>query len=228
MLIRFVYIRSRNAAASGPTTSIFPSVMRRGHRRHPSSRDTRVRPPRPCPRRRAGRSGAASTGRRPRRRLRAPRARGGSASRGSGRGAAAVRPGDGRVRHRDGGRASAGRALRVGARVQEPVHDRRGERSARPTLVDRGADVRRTLHMFDRREADIERLRDVSDRLVALEVDERVRSIGRRRRTTRAPTREGPRRPHRPRPRATPALRPGGSTRGRRRTGRSHRSRARA
>ena len=26
VLIRFVYIRSRNAAASGPTTSIFPSV----------------------------------------------------------------------------------------------------------------------------------------------------------------------------------------------------------
>src|SRR5207247_11165203 len=74
-------------------------------------------------------------------------------------------------------RAGVRRALRAELPPEGRVHDLGGEDPARPSLVDRRADVRRSLHMLDGPEAAGDRVEDVPDGLVTLEIDEVPRVV---------------------------------------------------
>ena len=175
--MRFVYMRSRNAAASGPAMSILPSVdasiTPTPVRTATHSRSTAVfhRPPV------RGSTTAASTGRRSRTPRRGRRARGGSSVTCRDRTAPAVGSGGRGERHRRGWRPGVRRTLRPGAGAEGLVHDRGGQHARRAALVERGADVRRPLDVLDRAEVVLHRVQHVRDRLVALEVDEVAREI---------------------------------------------------
>ena len=155
---------------------------RRGvhHRRRPRARPrTREAPRPPCPRRRAGRSAAASTARRSRTPRRARRARSGSASRAPGRRAPrgcarrASAKETGHVRRPEGGRARARRDGRRAARRRSRIAFTFAVFPwSEPVPIGRVA-----LDMLDGAQPGSERAPEVGDRRVALEVDEHHRLV---------------------------------------------------
>ena len=83
----------------------------------------------------------------------------------------AVDAGQRRERDRRVRRPGVRRALRAGCPAEQPVHDLGGQDAAGASLVDRGADVGRTLHVLGARQSARHGVRDVGDRLVALGLD---------------------------------------------------------
>ena len=71
------------------------------------------------------------------------------------------RPASTRERHRHERRPRVRRALRAQLPAERGVHDLGGQHAARASLVDRGADVGRALHVLDAAQAAVHRLQDV-------------------------------------------------------------------
>ena len=181
-------MRFRNSAASGPCD--VDLAERRGvhQRRRPRApRGTRAAPPRPCPRRRAGSSTAASTGRRPRRRRRGRRARRASGVVADRVVAASPRSRPASAAKDDRARTAAGtwscRAAPTSAPSSAAARRRVDARGL--ALVGAGADRGVALDVLDRAQAGADGPARVGHGGVALEVDE-VRRPTLRRRPARA------------------------------------------